>query len=81
MKKEKQRQQGHISILNHVFVLQVHDKTIKKEIYKKRRIGSLYAFNTDVIRHFNPLSTNHTKWSSTLKTIRQQFANKLFECV
>ena len=29
----------------------------------------------------NPLSANFTKWSETLKNIRRQFANKLFECV
>ena len=27
---------------------------------------------------FNPLSTNPTKWSHTLKTIRQQTADELF---
>ena len=29
----------------------------------------------------NPLSTNPTKWSNTLKKIRRQFTDKLFECI
>ena len=31
--------------------------------------------------YFNTLSANPTTWSNILKTIRQQFADKLFECV
>ena len=47
LKKEKQRQQGHISILNHVYVLQIHKKAeLKKGPTKKQRIRGLYAFNT-----------------------------------
>ena len=47
LKKEKQRQQGHISILNHVYVLQIHKKAeLKKGPIKKQRIRGLYAFNT-----------------------------------
>ena len=29
---------------------------------------------------FNSLSANPTEWSNTLKTIRRQFPDKLFEC-
>ena len=29
----------------------------------------------------NPLSANRRKWSNTLKTIRRQIADELFECV
>ena len=32
-------------------------------------------------RSVNPLSANPEKWSNTLKQMRRQFADDLFECV
>ena len=46
MRTEKQRQQGHILILNHVNVLQIHEKRELKNRPTKKWIGGLYAFNT-----------------------------------
>ena len=51
---EKQRQQGHISILNHIYVLQIHEKNrFKKETHKNRElVVSMLLILPDVIRHF-----------------------------
>ena len=51
MKTEKQRQKGHISILNHTYVLQIHEKNrIKRETHKNRELA--VTILPDVIRHF-----------------------------
>ena len=46
MKTDKQRQQGHILILNQVYVLRILEKTELEKIPTKTGIGGLYAFNT-----------------------------------
>ena len=37
--------------------------------------------NIFFLNHLSPLNANPTKWSSTLKTIRRQFTDELFDCV
>ena len=46
MKKGKQGQQGHISVLNHVYALQILEKTELKREPRKQGICSFYAANT-----------------------------------
>ena len=47
-------EQKHISILNHVYVLQIHEKTkLKKGPTKKQQlVVSMLLILPDVIRHF-----------------------------
>ena len=53
MKTEKQRQQGHILILNYIYVLRIQEKTIKKETHKNRElVDYMLLILLDVIRHF-----------------------------
>ena len=46
MNEEKPRQQGHISMVNHVFVSQIHGKTEFNNWPTKTNIVGINAFNT-----------------------------------
>ena len=53
MRTEKQRQQGHILILNHVNVLRIHEKReLKNRPQKSELVVSMLLILPDVIRHF-----------------------------
>ena len=53
MKKQKPRQQGHISILNRVYVLQIHEKAALKRTHKnKELVAFMLLILPDVTRHF-----------------------------
>ena len=46
MNEEKPRQQGHISMVNHVFVSLIHGKTEFNNRPTKTKIVGINAFNT-----------------------------------
>ena len=60
MEKEKQKQQGPISILNHIYVLQIYGEKKKKKKNRIRKgprknnglVVSMLLILPDVIKHF-----------------------------
>ena len=54
LKKKTPRQQGHISLLNHVYVSRTHEKNRRKNGTHKNKelVVSMLSILLDVIRHF-----------------------------